>query len=109
MAPQPRGIRRARQTGSLRLRNGAHGRRDRIARTVLLERRYTPNDLYRRTPMTSPIAERRERLSPNRGPIAPAQLAHVVRRTVRFDELVEWYCTVLGAKVVHSNGMLAFL
>jgi len=55
------------------------------------------------------ISERRKRLSPERGPIAPVQLAHVVRRTTRFDELVDWYCTVLGAKVVHSNGMLAFL
>jgi catechol-2,3-dioxygenase len=54
-------------------------------------------------------AERAKRLSPDRGPIAPVQLAHVVRRTTRFDELVEWYCTVLGAKVVQANGMLAFL
>jgi catechol 2,3-dioxygenase-like lactoylglutathione lyase family enzyme len=55
------------------------------------------------------LAERRARLEQTRGPIAPAQLAHVVRRTTRFDELVHWYCTVLAAKVVHSNGMLAFL
>jgi catechol-2,3-dioxygenase len=54
-------------------------------------------------------AARRARLDQTRGAIAPVQLAHVVRRTNRFDELVEWYCTVLGAKVVHSNGMLAFL
>jgi catechol-2,3-dioxygenase len=53
--------------------------------------------------------ERARRLAPTRGPIAPVQLAHVVRRTTRFDELVEWYCTVLGARVVQSNGMLAFL
>jgi catechol-2,3-dioxygenase len=58
--------------------------------------------------MTS-TSERRQRLAPDRGAVSPVQLAHVVRRTVRFDELVEWYCTVLGAKVVHSNGMLAFL
>ena len=55
------------------------------------------------------VAARRARLDQTRGPIAPVQLAHVVRRTNRFDELVHWYCTVLGAKVVHSNGMLAFL
>ncbi|HET6474034.1 MAG TPA: VOC family protein [Pseudomonadales bacterium] len=55
------------------------------------------------------VAARRARLDQTRGPIAPVQLAHVVRRTNRFDELVDWYCTVLGAKVVHSNGMLAFL
>jgi catechol-2,3-dioxygenase len=53
--------------------------------------------------------ERRSRLDQTRGPITPVQLAHVVRRTTRFDELVDWYCVVLGAKVVHSNGMLAFL
>jgi catechol-2,3-dioxygenase len=53
--------------------------------------------------------ERRARLDQVRGPIPPVQLAHVVRRTRRFDELVEWYCAVLGARVVHSNGMLAFL
>jgi catechol-2,3-dioxygenase len=52
---------------------------------------------------------RKERLAPTRGPIAPAQLAHVVRRTTRFDELIDWYCTVLGAKVVHRDAMLAFL
>lgn len=55
------------------------------------------------------IVERKQRLATSRGPIAPVQLAHVVRRTTRFDELIEWYCTVLGAHVVQSNGMLAFL
>ena len=55
------------------------------------------------------IVERKQRLSASRGPIAPVQLAHVVRRTTRFDELIAWYCTVLGAHVVQSNGMLAFL
>ena len=53
--------------------------------------------------------ERRSRLAPDRGVVKPRQLAHVVRRTSRLDELVRWYCTVLGAEVVHSDGMLAFL
>jgi len=53
--------------------------------------------------------ERTRSLAPTRGIVKPRQLAHVVRRTGRFDELVRWYCTVLGAEVVHSDGMLAFL
>lgn len=48
-------------------------------------------------------------LAPDRGRVVPKQLAHVVRRTGRFDELVAWYVAVLGAEVVHSDGMLAFL
>jgi catechol-2,3-dioxygenase len=53
--------------------------------------------------------DRQRRLAPERGVAKPRQLAHVVRRTSRFEELVRWYCTVLGAEVVHSDGMLAFL
>lgn len=52
---------------------------------------------------------RRSRLTAERGIVKPQKLAHVVRRTGRFDELVKWYCTVLGAQVVHSDGVLAFL
>ena len=44
-----------------------------------------------------------------RGRIAPAQLAHFVRKTARFQEMVEWYQLVLEAEVVFSNEMLAFL
>lgn len=53
--------------------------------------------------------DRRAKLAPTRGRIAPAKLAHVVRRTARFDELVAWYETVLAARVVHSDGVIAFL
>jgi catechol-2,3-dioxygenase len=53
--------------------------------------------------------DRRHHLAADRPVARPRQLAHVVRRTSRFDELVRWYCTVLGAEIVHSNGMLAFL
>ena len=53
--------------------------------------------------------DRKRKLAENRGRIVPRKLAHVVRRTPRFEEMVRWYCTVLGAEVVHSNGMLAFL
>jgi len=44
-----------------------------------------------------------------RGRIAPVSLAHVVRRTSRFAEMVDWYRQVLEAEVVSSNEMLAFL
>ena len=53
--------------------------------------------------------DRRVKLDPKRGRIAPAKLAHVVRRTARFEEMVAWYETVLAARTVHADGMLAFL
>ncbi len=53
--------------------------------------------------------DRRAKLAPSRGRIAPMKLAHVVRRTSRFDEMVAWYETVLAARVVHTDGVLAFL
>jgi catechol-2,3-dioxygenase len=53
--------------------------------------------------------DRKAALQPNRGRVVPKQLAHIVRRTTRFDELVAWYLTVLGAEVVHGDDMLAFL
>jgi catechol-2,3-dioxygenase len=53
--------------------------------------------------------DRRAKLDPKRGRIAPAKLAHVVRRTARFKEMIAWYETVLAARTVHADGMLAFL
>jgi len=53
--------------------------------------------------------DRNAKLSPTRGRVAPMKLAHVVRRTSRFEEMLAWYQTFLGAEVVHSDGMLAFL
>jgi len=53
--------------------------------------------------------DRIAKLADGRGRVAPVQLAHVVRRTSRFDAMLAWYQTVLGAEVVHSDGMLAFL
>ena len=53
--------------------------------------------------------DRKRRLARDRDVVKPRQLAHVVRRTSRFEELVRWYCTVLNAEVVHSDKMLAFL
>ena len=41
--------------------------------------------------------------------IAPYKLAHVVFRTSRYSELVEWYKTVLGASTAFGNEFLTFL
>lgn len=41
--------------------------------------------------------------------ISPTRLAHVVFRTSKFDQLVSWYQTVLGAEIAFSDGSLAFL
>ncbi len=57
----------------------------------------------------SPEANRDTKLAKDRGRIAPIKLAHIVRRTSRFDDMMHWYQTVLAAEVVHSDGMLAFL
>jgi catechol-2,3-dioxygenase len=53
--------------------------------------------------------DRNAKLAKNRGRIAPVQLAHIVRRTSRFEAMLEWYQTVLAAQIVHADGMLAFL
>jgi len=52
---------------------------------------------------------RQQALDPARGRVVPKQLAHIVRRTARFEEMIDWYRTVLGAEVVYSDTMLAFL
>src|SRR3546814_11662643 len=41
--------------------------------------------------------------------ISPQRLAHFVLRTSRFEELVDWYQTVLGATPAFKNELLAFL
>lgn len=41
--------------------------------------------------------------------ISPQRLAHFVLRTSRFEELVDWYQTVLGAVPAFKNEILAFL
>ncbi len=58
--------------------------------------------------MTTPD-DRNAKLAPSRGRVPPSKLAHIVRRTTRFDAMVAWYQTVFAAKVAHSDGMLAFL
>jgi len=42
-------------------------------------------------------------------PIKPVKFVHVVYRTHRFDQMVQWYETVFGAKVQYKNPALAFL
>ncbi|MDJ0865564.1 MAG: VOC family protein [Myxococcota bacterium] len=41
--------------------------------------------------------------------IRPAKLAHVVFRTRRYRELVDWYLLVLGAEITFGNEMVTFL
>jgi catechol-2,3-dioxygenase len=53
--------------------------------------------------------DRTAKLAGDRGRVPPVKLAHIVRRTSRFEEMLRWYEIVLGAHVVHSDGMLAFL
>ena len=41
--------------------------------------------------------------------IRPARFVHVVYRTRRFEQMVQWYETVFDAKVRYQNPVLAFL
>ena len=41
--------------------------------------------------------------------IRPSRFVHVVYRTRRFEEMLQWYRTVFDAKVQHQNPVLAFL
>jgi len=43
------------------------------------------------------------------GIVSPQRLAHFVLRTSRFEELCDWYETVLGAVPAFKNDILAFL
>ncbi|MEM7341354.1 MAG: VOC family protein [Actinomycetota bacterium] len=44
-----------------------------------------------------------------RGKTAPAKLAHVVLRSPRYDEVIEWYRTVLEAEVMVRTPGVSFL
>ena len=57
----------------------------------------------------SAIVDRTAKLAADRGKVPPTKLAHVVRRTTQLEKMIAWHETVLGANVVHSNGVLAFL
>jgi catechol-2,3-dioxygenase len=39
----------------------------------------------------------------------PVKMAHVVLRSARYDEAVDWWSTVLGAHAVHRDDALTFL
>jgi catechol-2,3-dioxygenase len=39
----------------------------------------------------------------------PIKLAHVVFRTNQLETMLDWYKTVLGAEVVHRDGVIVFL
>ena len=41
--------------------------------------------------------------------VPPRKLAHVVYRTHRFEEMLDWYAAVFGARVQHQDAALAFL
>jgi catechol-2,3-dioxygenase len=53
--------------------------------------------------------DRRAKLAGERGRVRPTKLAHIVRRTSRFAEMLDWYQVVFGAEIAHSDGTLAFL
>jgi catechol-2,3-dioxygenase len=40
---------------------------------------------------------------------SPKKLSHLVLQTNRRDQMIEWYCTVLGAQVLHQNRQIAFI
>jgi catechol-2,3-dioxygenase len=48
-------------------------------------------------------------LAPLDRTVSPIRFAHVVLRTKRMGELLSWYATVLGARVVFRNEFVAFL
>lgn len=41
--------------------------------------------------------------------LAPGYIAHWVVRTTRTKEMIDWYATVFGARVVHQDSRLTFL
>ena len=41
--------------------------------------------------------------------IRPARLAHVVIKTKRYRELIDWYLNLLGAEIVHGNSTVTFM
>jgi catechol 2,3-dioxygenase-like lactoylglutathione lyase family enzyme len=49
------------------------------------------------------------RLAAAAQPISPAKFAHFVLRTGQIDRMVEWYRTVLAARIVFRDDRLAFL
>ena len=42
-------------------------------------------------------------VNPNGVGASPSKLAHFVLKTSRFQEMIDWYGTVLCARIVHGN------
>ena len=40
---------------------------------------------------------------------SPSKLAHVVLQTNRIGEMRDWYCKVLGARVIHDSPIISFI
>ena len=40
---------------------------------------------------------------------SPKKLSHLVLQTNRREQMVDWYCTVLGAEVLFQNKHIAFI
>jgi catechol-2,3-dioxygenase len=40
---------------------------------------------------------------------SPKKLSHIVLQTNRREQMVEWYCTVLGAEILYQNKHIAFI
>jgi catechol-2,3-dioxygenase len=40
---------------------------------------------------------------------SPSKLAHVVLQTNQIGVMRDWYCQVLGARVIHDNPMISFI
>lgn len=41
--------------------------------------------------------------------VSPARFVHIVYRTRRFDQMIDWYQLVFNARIQHRNPALAFL
>ena len=39
----------------------------------------------------------------------PQKLSHLVLQTNRRDQMRDWYCTVLGAQILHENKFICFV
>src|ERR1700742_1162359 len=40
---------------------------------------------------------------------SPKKLSHLVLQTNRREQMIEWYCTVLGAELLYENKFIAFI
>jgi len=57
----------------------------------------------------STVTARTRTLPPSSKRIAPQKFAHVVLKTANFNAVIDWYATVLQARVAFRNEFIAFL